>query len=87
MGGAGGLEVKPGVRVIDTPDFSQWVKLGSLATMHALEQLQKEPQLEWSFLAPSTEMKPGKRIGKFRLGTEQLLVDANGHSSISVEFF
>jgi putative NADH-flavin reductase len=85
VGGAGGLEVKPGVRVIDSPDFPQWVKPGSLATMNALEQLLKEPQLEWSFLAPSAEMKPGKRTGKFRLGTDQLLVDASGHSSISVE--
>jgi len=79
------MEVKPGVRVIDGPDFPEWVKPGSLATMNALEQLQKEPQLEWSFLSPSAEMKPGKRTGKFRLGTDQLLVDANGHSSISVE--
>jgi uncharacterized protein len=30
-------------------------------------------------------MKPGKRTGKFRLGTDHLLVDANGQSSISVE--
>lgn len=87
VGGAGGLEVKPGVRVIDAPDFPRWVKPGSLATMNALEQLQKEPELEWSFLAPSAEMKPGKRTGKFRLGTDQLLLDANGHSSISVEDF
>ena len=85
VGGAGGMEVKPGVRVIDGPDFPEWVKPGSLATMNALEQLQKEPQLEWSFLSPSAEMKPGKRTGKFRLGIDQLLVDANGHSSISVE--
>jgi putative NADH-flavin reductase len=87
VGGAGGLEVTPGVRVVDDPGFPASIKPGSLATINALEQLQKEPQLEWSFLAPSAEMKPGKRTGKFRLGTTNLLVDANGHSRISVEDF
>jgi putative NADH-flavin reductase len=33
VGGAGGLEVKPGVRVIDSPDMPLWVKPGSLATI------------------------------------------------------
>ena len=85
VGGAGGLEVKPGVRVIDNPDMPLWVKPGSLATMNALDQLRKEPELDWSYLSPSAEMKPGVRTGKFRLGKDQLLVDASGHSMISVQ--
>jgi len=85
VGGAGGLEVKPGVRVIDSPDMPAWVKPGSLATMNALDQLRKEPELDWSYLSPSAEMKSGVRTGKFRLGNDQLLVDASGHSTISVQ--
>jgi len=87
VGGAGGLEVKPGVRVIDSPDMDMplWVKPGSLATINALDQLRKEPELEWSFLSPSAELKPGHRTGKFRLGNDQLLVDATGQSKISVQ--
>ena len=85
VGGAGGLEVKPGVRVMDSPDFPDWVKPGSLATINALEQLRQEPELEWSFLAPSAELKTGERTGTFRLGRDQLLVDANGESTISVQ--
>ena len=85
VGGAGGLEVKPGVRVIDSPDMPLWVKPGSLATINALDQLRKEPELEWSFLSPSAELKPGDRTGKFRLGSDQLLVDATGQSKISVQ--
>lgn len=85
VGGAGGLEVKPGVRVVDSPDVPAWVRPGSLATMNALEQLQKEPELEWSFLAPSAQLQPGTRTGKFRLGKDQLLIDANGQSRISVQ--
>jgi putative NADH-flavin reductase len=85
VGGAGGLEVKPGVRVVDSPDLPSWVRPGSLATIDALDQLRKEPELEWSYLSPSAELKPGHRTGKFRLGNDELLVDATGKSEISVQ--
>ena len=77
--------MRPGVRVIDTPDFPDSVKPGSRATIEALEQLQREPELDWSFLAPSAEMRTGGRTGTFRLGGDQLLTDAQGHSRISVQ--
>jgi uncharacterized protein len=83
--GAGSLEVKPGVRVIDDPHMPDWVRPDSLATMEVVEQLRKEPALDWSYLSPSRNMQPGQRTGKFRLGSNQLLVDAKGQSSISVE--
>jgi putative NADH-flavin reductase len=83
--GAGGLEVKPGVRVVDSPDLPSWVRPGSLATLDALGQLRKEPEREWSYLSPSAELKPGQRTGKFRLGNTQLLVGATGKSEISVQ--
>jgi hypothetical protein len=85
VGGAGGLFVKPGVRVIDAPDFPPAIKPGSLATIEALEQLRREPSLDWSYLSPSASLKPGERTGKFRLGGDQLIVDSNGVSSISVQ--
>ena len=87
VGGACGLEVRPGVRVIDAPDFPDWVKPGSLATMDALEQLRKHPELAWSYLSPAAQMAPGVRTGKFRLGGDALLVDAEDDSKISVEDF
>ena len=49
VGGAGGLEVKPGVRVVDDPNLPEWVRPGSLATINALEQL-KERTRSWSGL-------------------------------------
>ena len=87
VGGAGGQEVAPGVRVVDGPDFPGWVKPGSLATINALTQLSGEPDLEWSFLAPSAELESGQRTGLFRLGGDQLLVDENGRSHISLQDF
>src|ERR1700742_2314223 len=50
VGGAGGLEVPPGVRVVDDPDMPLWVKAGALAMIDALDQLQREPDLDWSYL-------------------------------------
>lgn len=85
VGGAGSLEVKPGVQSVDLPEFPAEYKQGALATREALNLLRKEPSLEWSFLAPSADLSPGERTGKFRLGTDQLLRDTNGESRISVE--
>jgi putative NADH-flavin reductase len=85
VGGAGGLEVKPGVRAIDAPDFPTAIKPGSLATIEALDQLRREPSLDWSYLSPSANLKSGARTGKFRLGDDQLLVDSGGRSNISVQ--
>ena len=73
------------MNVIDSPDFPEWIKPGSKATSNALEQLRNEQELEWTFLAPSAVLEPGQRTGKFRLGGDQLLVDAKGESRISVE--
>jgi len=87
VGGAGGLETGPGARVVDDPAFPDAVRPGSLATIDALEQLRSEPQLDWTFLSPAAEMRPGTRTGTFRLGGDRLLVDANGQSRISVEDF
>jgi hypothetical protein len=62
-----------------------WVKPGALAMIDALDQLREEPELQWSYLSPSADLKPGQRTGSFRLGTDQLLVDATGQSTISVQ--
>jgi uncharacterized protein len=85
VGGAGGLEVRPGVRVIDDPAFPEAIKPGALATLNALEQLRQETTLEWSYLAPSASLQPGQRTAHFRLGGDQLLTDNAGKSSISVQ--
>src|SRR6185503_4533936 len=85
VGGAGGLEIKPGVQSVDLPEFPKEWKQGSLATREALNQLRKESGLDWSYLSPSADLSPGQRTGKFRFGTDQLLKDAKGGSRISVE--
>lgn len=85
VGGAGSLEVQPGVQSVDLPEFPKDWKQGALATREALNLLRQESGLEWSFLSPSADLSPGERTGKFRLGKDQLLVDANGQSRISTQ--
>ena len=87
VGGAGSLEVAPGVQLVDTPDFPEAYKPESLAGREFLNTLRGEQELNWSFLSPSAEFAPGKRTGKFRLGTDRLLIGSNGESKISMEDF
>jgi putative NADH-flavin reductase len=49
-----------------------------------LNVLRGEDGLDWTYLSPSAEFAPGLRTGKFRLGHDQLLVDANGKSKSSI---
>lgn len=85
VGGAGSLEVAPGVQLVDTPDFPEQWKGSALGGRDVLESLRAEPSLDWTFLSPAAMIAPGERTGRFRLGGEQLLVDEAGNSAISVE--
>ena len=85
VGGAGSLEVAPGLQVVDTPDFPAMWKASAEGARDALKLLRDEAHLNWTMLSPSAMIAPGERTGKFRLGTDQLLVDAAGQSKISVE--
>jgi putative NADH-flavin reductase len=85
VGGAGSLEVAPGVQVVDSPDFpAQW-KGSALGARDTLEKLRKEEVLDWTLLSPAAVISPGERTGKFRIGADQLLTDAQGESKISVQ--
>lgn len=84
VGGAGSLEVAPGMRLVDTPDFPSAYKAEASAGAAFLDLLREERELNWTFLSPSALFVPGERTGKFRLGTNQLLVNGEG-SSISFE--
>lgn len=86
VGGAGSLQVPGGgPDVVDTPDFpAQW-KDEALAAREFLGVLRQEKNLNWTSLSPSALLEPGTRTGKFRTGTDQLLVDAQGNSKISLE--
>ena len=85
VGGAASLEVAPGQVLFDAPGFPEAYKAEAAAGRCALDTLRAEKDLDWTFLSPSAEFAPGERTGRFRLGGDQLLSDANGKSWISME--
>jgi putative NADH-flavin reductase len=87
VGGAGSLEVAPGVRLVTTPGFPVVYKAEAEKGAAFLDLLRTEKELNWTFLSPSALFMAGERTGKFRLGTDQLLTAADGKSSISFEDF
>jgi putative NADH-flavin reductase len=87
VGGAGSLEVAPGVRLVTTPGFPVAYKAEAEKGAAFLDLLRAEKELNWTFLSPSALFTAGERTGKFRLGIDQLLTAADGKSSISFEDF
>lgn len=85
VGGAGRLEVAPGVQLVDTPDFPAESKQGALGAREALKLLKQENALEWTFVSPAVFLEPGQRTGKHRLGGDQVLMNGSGPARLSVE--
>jgi putative NADH-flavin reductase len=85
VGGAGSLEVSPGVELADTPQFPEAWKPLAEAHRAALAIYREEPDLEWTVVAPAALIAPGVRTGHYRAGGDQLLTDAQGESRISAE--
>jgi hypothetical protein len=84
VGGAGSLEVAPGVQLVDTPEFpSGWMAI-ALAHRDVLPIL-KQSDLDWTYFSPAALIEPGVRTGKFRLGGTRLVANDRGESRISAE--
>lgn len=85
VGGASTLYVAPGVRLMDE-GVPESLKGGilSLAEFY-LNTLSKEKSIDWIFLSPAANLVPGERTGKYRLGKDDLIVDDQGESTISVQ--
>ncbi|HWL15814.1 MAG TPA: NAD(P)-dependent oxidoreductase [Opitutus sp.] len=87
VGGAGSLEVAPGVALVDTPRFPPEYRDEALAGRRFLATLREEQELAWTFLSPSALLFPGERTGRYRVGDDRLLVNDRGESRISVADF
>jgi uncharacterized protein len=87
VGGAGSLEVAPGVRLLDTPDFHEEWKPEALQGAESLDVYRSADDIDWTFVSPAAYIHPGERKGRYQLGGDQLLVDENGASEISAEDF
>jgi hypothetical protein len=87
VGGAASLNVAPGQRPLDLPNFPTEYKAEAGAAAPFLDALRHERVLEWTFVSPSAEFVSGKRTGTFRIGKDDLLTDVNGRSWISYQDF
>lgn len=86
VGGAGTLFCAPGLRVVDSGAIPEAIMGGvkSLGEFY-LNTLVNEHDIDWVFFSPAGTLEPGERTGIFRLGKDDLIVDADGNSHISVE--
>lgn len=87
-GGAASLSV-PGTGgrlLLDDPRFLapplRPVGLASLAQYRACQSWETS---NWTYFSPAAELFPGRRSGVFRLGRDELLLDGEGRSRLSLE--
>ncbi|WP_436770984.1 NAD(P)-dependent oxidoreductase [Yinghuangia sp. YIM S09857] len=88
VGGAGSLTVPGtgGLTVIDTPEFPVSWRPIALACGEQLNAALAAPAaVDWAYLSPAAVLEPGVRTGTYRLGGDELVVDADGNSSVSME--
>ena len=88
VGGAASLKTPDGIEYLDSPTFPKEYepyKPGIRGTRELYYLLKQEPDFDWIFLAPSSQIAPGQRTGKFRVGKDHLLYDEKGASKISLE--
>ena len=90
MGGATSLKV-PGqnaAAVLTAPGF---LPASLLPIAHAcsaqFECCVAETRADWSYLCPPAMLSSDERTGRYRLGSDSLLVDEKGESHISIEDF
>ena len=87
VGGAGSLEVAPGVLLIDSPNFPPHFKVRAQAQKLQLDVFRAltDSPLTWTYVSPSIMIAPGERTGVFRVGGDTVLFDDQHESKISAE--
>ena len=87
VGGAGTLFCAPGLRVVDSGAIPEEI-MGGVRPLgdFYLNTLMKEDDIDWIFFSPAGAFdEKGERTGNYRLGKDDLIVDENGQSHISVQ--
>lgn len=84
VGGAGGLNVAPGVTLVDSGYLPAAVLPIATAHTKALQVL-RASAIDWTYFAPAAYFEPGTRTGQFRLGKDELIANAQQESRVSME--
>lgn len=86
VGGASSLYNAEGKRLIDlTPPMFRGNLSELRSAVNALDWLYTVKDVSWTFFSPAMSISPGTRTGKFRIGEDQVVTDAEGRSAISME--
>lgn len=84
VGGAGSLWFSPGIKVLDSGYWpAPYVPIAT-SHMKAFAAL-KTSWINWTYFSPPMMIQPGERTGKFRLGGDDIVLDAEGKNHISYE--
>jgi putative NADH-flavin reductase len=84
VGGAGGLNIAPGLAMVDSQFMPEPFKPIARAHVNAFNVL-KASSIDWTYFAPAAFFEPGQRTGEFRLGKDDLIANAQQESRISME--
>ncbi|MGO8829931.1 MAG: NAD(P)-dependent oxidoreductase [Steroidobacteraceae bacterium] len=84
VGGAGGLNVAPGVTLLESGYLPDAYKPIAKSHVRALKVLEAS-DIDWTYLAPAAYFGPGERTGKFRVGKDELIANEKQESRISME--
>lgn len=85
VGGAGSLETAPGVKVIDDAHFPDAWKPEAQAQGKALDVFRaSKADMDWTYISPAKLIEPGERSDKYRVGGDQVLLDAHSVSRITI---
>ena len=87
VGGAGTLFCAPGLRVVDSGAIPEEI-IGGVRPLgdFYLNTLMNENDIDWVFFSPAGVFdQEGKKTGNYRLGKDDLIVDGEGNSHISVQ--
>lgn len=87
IGGAGVLEVAPGVRLGDTPDFPAALKPKVVAHAAAIAALLASEGVDWTCVVPAAQIGAGERTGRYRTAVNQLVRLEDGRSTVSYADF
>ncbi|MGW5741333.1 NAD(P)-dependent oxidoreductase [Amycolatopsis sp. NPDC003861] len=87
VGGAASLRTPGGMTVLDAPDFPAELRPIASACQGQHDVYRADTGVDWTYLSPPLLLEPGERTGHYRLGRDDLLVDAEGRSAISMEDF
>ena len=87
VGGAGSLLTPDGKKLIESPHFPDIYKVEAAAGGVFLDKLRAQSAVNWTYFSPPAVFIPGARTGTFRLGLENLIADASGTSTVSMEDF